>query len=69
MARHVLNGRQIKNAVSLARSFAVSQGGGLGKAHLQTALDAMSAFEADFVRYQPDEEEGTAESDKKRRRM
>jgi len=41
-----LNGRQIKNAVHIANSLAVSQGVQIGIKHLDLALSAMNDFEA-----------------------
>ncbi|KAH6876627.1 P-loop containing nucleoside triphosphate hydrolase protein [Thelonectria olida] len=68
MAGQNLNGRQIKNAVSLARSFAVSQGRSLGQQHLETAFAAMTSFETDFIRDQPEEDNDSVNNNRKRQR-
>ena len=45
LASHRLNGRQIKNAVSTARSIALEQGATPSVGHVDTVLEVMSDWQ------------------------
>ena len=48
LARHDLNGRQIKNTVRTAQALAVNRGEALGMAHIRQVLDVHVSFERDL---------------------
>lgn len=47
-SRHVLNGRQIKNAVRTAQALAVNEGNSLSLKHIADVLEVAAAFERDL---------------------
>lgn len=48
LARHDLNGRQIKNTVRTAQALAVNRGEPLGMRHIRQVLDVHVSFERDL---------------------
>jgi len=48
LARHALNGRQIKNTVRTAQALAVNKGEPLGMGHIRQVLDVLLSFERDL---------------------
>lgn len=48
LARHDLNGRQIKNTVRTAQALAMNRGEALGMRHIQQVLDVHVSFERDL---------------------
>ena len=48
LAKHNLNGRQIKNTVRTAQALAVNKGEPLGMVHIKQVLDVALAFERDL---------------------
>ena len=49
MARHELNGREIKNVMVSARSLAVSKREALGMAHVKLVLSVHTEFRQDLL--------------------
>ena len=48
LARHELNGRQIKNTVRTAQALAVNKGEPLSMSHIRQVLDVQTNFERDL---------------------
>lgn len=48
LAKHTLNGRQIKNTVRTAQALAVNKGEPLSMVHLKRVLDVALAFDRDL---------------------
>lgn len=48
LARHDLNGRQIKNTVSTAQALALNKGERLGMSHLKQVLEVAISFDRDL---------------------
>lgn len=48
LARHTLNGRQIKNTIRTAQALAVNRGEPLGMRHIAQFLDVLQSFERDL---------------------
>jgi hypothetical protein len=48
LARHELNGRQIKNTVRTAQALAVNKGEPLSMGHIRQVLDVLMSFDRDL---------------------
>lgn len=48
LAKHDLNGRQIKNTVRTAQALAVNKGEALGMRHIRQVLDVLVSFDRDL---------------------
>lgn len=48
LARHELNGRQIKNTVRTAHALAINKGEPLSMVHMQQVLDVQLSFDRDL---------------------
>ncbi len=48
LARHELNGRQIKNTIRTAQALAVNKGEPLSMAHIRQVLDVQMSFDRDL---------------------